>query len=230
MRDASDQKLEIIAVPILASGGKLLRHFKSIDVPLKTYFIVDNSCGSDDTVTDAIDEIWLTKPDHIDEIQVLTCTQNLGFAGSVNTIIRQNIDKPYWIISNFDLYLEPGEWHKISDKVSDFKYGANFGAGPDQYGLFMLTALAVKSIGLFDENFYPAYFDDNDYRYRSKLAGCTLDPMPVRYKHETSSTINDSKFYKRKNSETFQKLAEYYISKWGGVPGREDYKSPFNKH
>jgi GT2 family glycosyltransferase len=95
--------LEIVAVPILANGEKLLRHFRSIDAPLKRYFIVDNSCGSDESVTNAIDEIWDTKPDHIDEVQVMTNTQNMGFAMSVNDIVRHNLDCKYWIVSNYDL-------------------------------------------------------------------------------------------------------------------------------
>ena len=161
---------------------------------------------------------------------MLTSTQNRGFAGSVNEAIRQNISRPYWIISNFDLYAEPGEWSRILESLGTFEYGANYGSGPDEYGLFMLTPAAVKNIGLFDENFYPAYFDDNDYRYRAKLARCPLFSFPVKYTHETSSTINDNAFYKRKNNVTYRQLGQYYISKWGGVPGREEFKSPFNKH
>ena len=220
--------LEIVAVPILANGEKLLRHFRSIDAPLKRYFIVDNSCGTDESVTNAIDEIWDTKPDHIDEVQVMTNTQNMGFAMSVNDIVRHNFDCKYWIVSNYDLYLEPGEWQRILDHADQFEYGANFGSGIDLFGLFLWTNAVVKNVGLMDENFYPAYFDDNDYRYRCQLKGCLMDHFPVKYRHETSSTINDNPHYKRKNSETFQKLAQYYITKWGGVPGSEKYTRPFN--
>ena len=41
------KKLDLIAVPILVDGDKLIRHFETIDVPLKRYFILDNSMGKD---------------------------------------------------------------------------------------------------------------------------------------------------------------------------------------
>ena len=92
----------------------------------------------------------------------------------------------------------------------------------------MLTNAVIEQAGMFDENFYPVYFDDNDYRYRTRLLGCPLVHLPVKYTHHTSASINSCRHYKRKNNETFQRLGQYYISKWGGPPGRETYKTPFN--
>ena len=175
----SEKKLEVVGVPILTGGKKLLKHFYSIDVPLKRYFILDNSCGTDETVDEAIEEIWENKPDHIDEVRVLSMHMNTGFPPGVNMIIKQNIDCPYWIISNYDLTLPPGEWQKILDNVDTFEYGATFGSGDDEYALFMLTASVIAKAGFFDENFYPVYFDDNDYRWRTKQIKTELTAFPV---------------------------------------------------
>jgi GT2 family glycosyltransferase len=227
---SSSGALEIIAVPILASGEKLLQHFRSIDVPVKRYFIIDNSCGSDASVTDAIDEIWDTKPDHIGEIQVLTNCQNQGYAGSVNQVFHQNMDCKYWLVTNFDMYLEPGEWDRVLFNIETFEHGATLGTGNDEFIGTVFTHKLIGKVGYLDENFYPAYYDDNDYRYRCKLAGVKMANFPTKYVHETSHTINNNAHYKRRNSTTFQSLANYYFAKWGGMPGREEYKTPFNKH
>ena len=48
--------LDLIAVPVMVQGEKLLRHIKTIDVPLKRYYILDNSEGKDPSVDNAIDE------------------------------------------------------------------------------------------------------------------------------------------------------------------------------
>ena len=130
--------LEIVAVPILANGEKLLRHFRSIDAPLKRYFIVDNSCGTDESVTNAIDEIWDTKPDHIDEVLVMTNTQNMGFAMSVNDIVRHNFDCKYWIVSNYDLY-RSREWQRILDHAISLSTGLT------------LVAALIYSASSFDQ-------------------------------------------------------------------------------
>ena len=91
-------KLECIGVPVLVGGDKLVQHFKTIDVPLKRYYIVDNSMGLDLSVEVAIDVIFDEKPEHIQEIVVVQNNQNAGYPGSVNQIIRDNTDCKHWIV------------------------------------------------------------------------------------------------------------------------------------
>ena len=42
--------------------------------------------------------------------------------------------------------------------------------GPD-FSCFMITPQTIKDVGLFDENFYPAFHEDNDYHLRILKAG-----------------------------------------------------------
>ena len=224
------KKLELIAVPVLCNGDMLLRHFRSIDVPLKRYFILDNSCGTDDSVEKAIDTIWDTKPDHIDDVVILTSTQNTGYAGAVNLIIRQNFDCPYWIISNFDVQYAPGELHRLLHSIEELPDGAFCGTpGTDEFVTSLFTPSLLKKVGYLDENFYPAYFDDNDYRWRCQLAAAEPINFRLKYKHDTSTTINSSPHYKQANGRTFQQNYQYYLEKWGGPPNGEVFVTPFNK-
>ena len=100
------KKIELIAVPIMVQGEKLLRHIQTIDVPLKRYYILDNSEGKDHTVDEAIDEICNNHPENIDEIVIVSNNQNSGYPGAVNQIIRDNTDCAHWLVTCL-LYTSP---------------------------------------------------------------------------------------------------------------------------
>lgn len=98
---------------------------------------------------------------------------------------------------------------------------------PD-YACFMMTAGSYSFIGEFDENFTPAYFEDNDHHYRVKLAGKdALRLNRLVFEHEGSATQFKDKKYPVVPSLMFENNRDYYVKKWGGVPGRERYTSPY---
>jgi len=55
---------------------------------------------------------------------------------------------------------------------------------------------------MMDENFFPAYYEDNDHRYRMKLVGLQWEMFPLSYKHKVSSTLKSRKEFKVKNKTT----------------------------
>lgn len=82
-------------------------------------------------------------------------------------------------------------------------------------------------VGRFDENFFPGYWEDCDYGYRLSLA---YDLAPPFW---TKTLVNVT-------LESFahgiqlagvevdpEKLAAYYVEKWGGPPSQETYRVPF---
>lgn len=224
------KQLDLIAVPILVDGTKLITHFNTIDIPLKRYFILNNSMGKDPTVQDAIDHIIKNKPDHINEIAVCKAYQNTGFSGAINWIVRQNTDCKHWIITGFDWWVAPGEWQRVLNQVDLLPFGAMLGEGNDEMCGIVLNSMLLNRVGYFDENFFPGYFEDNDYRYRIKLTNTKITSIPLIAKHQTSSTLNSSDKFKQKNNVSFQSNYNYYVSKWGGPPGNEIYITPFNKN
>jgi len=221
--------LENICTAVLRNGEKLYDHFKSIDHDVKRYFIIDNSCDKDPGVSKAIDQIQQEKPKHIQEVTVLKSTQNTGYSGAVNIAVRQNVDCNYWLFTGFDWYPEPGCYQQLDKCISSFTHGATLGTGDDEMCGLLLKPSIISKVGLMDENFYPGYFEDNDYRYRQRISGSFLDYFPLRSKHDTSSTLKSSSVFQVKNQMTFQKNFDYYVRKWGGTPGNEQYNSPFNK-
>jgi GT2 family glycosyltransferase len=223
------ERLEFIGVPILVQGEKLLRHIKSIDVPLKRYYILDNSEGKDQSVADAIDEICENKPENIQEIVIVENSQNAGYPGSVNQMIRDNTDCNYWIMTGFDWWPKPKEYKKLFEYEHRWKDGAFLGAGCDDMCGFIFTPQLIEKIGLLDENFFPGYFEDNDYKRRMMVSNLRIPTIQLDAEHDRSSTLNSSNDFKKKNQFTFQKNYEYYIKKWGGGPNKEIYVYPFNK-
>ena len=225
------ERLECIGVPVLVGGHKLFEHFQTIDVPLKRYYIVDNSMGRDSEVEDAIDAICDYKPDHIQEVVVVQNNLNAGYPGSVNQIIRDNTDCKHWIVCGYDWHPVPDQWKRVLNKAASVPFGAFLGDTPtDCMCGFLWTPQLLAKVGYLDENFFPGYFEDNDYRYRIIQSGASVDTIPLQANHDRSSTLNSSAEFQKKNQYTFQKNYKYYVEKWGGSPTQEKYDRPFGKN
>ena len=82
-------------------------------------------------------------------------------------------------------------------------------------------------IGRFDEDFYPAYYEDSDYIYRMNLAGITqtID------KSLNAEIFRISSSYEKASdlvNTAMQMNRERYIQKWGGLPLLEKFTKPYN--
>jgi len=103
-------------------------------------------------------------------------------------------------------------------------------ADSPHFSCFMVRKSFLDETGGFDENFKPAYAEDNDLHYRMKLLGlkaCSIGK--ARFYHYGSRTIylsNDPVLAEARLGSG--NTRDYYLSKWGGLPGNEVFKSPFN--
>ncbi|MDD5006369.1 MAG: glycosyltransferase [Candidatus Omnitrophica bacterium] len=96
-----------------------------------------------------------------------------------------------------------------------------------EFSCFMLNLKAIEKVGYFDEAFYPAYFEDNDYHHRIKLAGLkAIKTNRALYFHYHSRTIKENEDIRNKSNLGYNLNQEYYIKKWGGLPGHEKLSSP----
>jgi len=93
---------------------------------------------------------------------------------------------------------------------------------------FLISRVAFEEVGLFDENFDPAYYEDNDYHYRIKLTKkWKAYKCSVPYYHIGSKT-----FFELQDQGVNMRVTQnrdYYLEKWGGLPGSEKYLIAFNK-
>lgn len=110
------------------------------------------------------------------------------------------------------------------------QFKPRWGTGPD-YSCWAASRKLIETIGPFDEKFDPCYFEDNDSHYRifgSGFQALSFSP----YFHYASQTVKGGgEISERRNREIvnglFDRCRDYYVSKWGGMPGREVYTVPF---
>lgn len=100
---------------------------------------------------------------------------------------------------------------------------------PAQMHAFVMHAAAFDVVGLWDENFYPGYYEDTDWRRRLDL---TVGGLPVA--DLPGAHIRDGRGYDALRAHNpgrtvinFDALKAYYSAKWGGLPGAERFERPF---
>ena len=152
--------------------------------------------------------------------------ENPGWAVSVNYILV-NYPAPWWLITSNDMEFAPGDLALVEIPDRPCISLSNHGMG-----WFVINAPALEKVGLFDFNLCPCYFEDLDYLRRAVLSGVEIVDLPAHSKHgidnKPSHTVNKSPALQRENARTFEGNKQYYISKWGGEPGKETYNYPFN--
>lgn len=97
-----------------------------------------------------------------------------------------------------------------------------------EYGCFAINPIALSTLGCFDENFFPIYCEDSDYRRRARLAGlCPALCEGTAIVHGGSQSLSQPQVA-RQNSVTYVRNRHYYQRKWGGEGGGEQYGRPFD--
>lgn len=153
-----------------------------------------------------------------------TKEENLSVAGSWNRLCQQIFsESDYALILNDDIYLGRKQFEielLLHQQTSDLFLSTC------EWSVFIIPKKTFIKIGSFDESFTPAYYEDNDYMYRLKLAGMRAMTIPflnpVVYKN-SQTLVKDPTIstYVKKNKSR-------YIAKWGGEPKMEVFKKPYN--
>lgn len=186
---------------------------------------------------------------------------NIGVAFCFNEALYHGYEKnsyDYVFLINSDIRFHPGDIdgmislaEESPDKALITVKGPHGKHGEDwqhSQGLAacILMPDAFRKAGYFDENIFPAYFEDCDYFYRVRLAqgnGSIIEnpalddvdnPLVAclltgRTLHEGSSVISSDKRMRKLNSYFYDRNKKYYISKWGGINDQEKYLIPFKE-
>ena len=201
-------------------GWVVSKHLPSVNTKLIEYINVHYN-GNEDI------ENQYELPTSTNGIPVIITgsSRNLGVAGSWNLFCKQsmlrNIDLA--IIANDDIILHEDCIPRLVQTAVDSPMSVVAYAGDNAFSLFALPMNVYRKVGGFDENFWPAYFEDNDYVYRLKLLNVDLVLLDnKKYYHKGSSTINSyAPDRLKEHHRQFDNNEAYYKSKWGGVPGKE---------
>lgn len=220
--------IPVLGVPILNRGDLLLDLVNSIDFPVEKLAIVQN--GNEENVVNAIEQIKSGINPHVRSVYVSIPFRNLGVAPSWNHIIKSFPEVPFILIPGNDIKFSPGDLEKIYNAHTQNPDHFVFVCG---FACFGITPYAVETVGLFDENIYPAYYEDNDYHHRMKLSNAPEISVSTSIIHqEGSQTIRSDAFYNSANGQTFSRNLQYYIQKWGPQASNHVYemmnKNPFD--
>ncbi len=88
----------------------------------------------------------------------------------------------------------------------------------------------LERVGLFDENFWPAYFEDIDYGRRVHLAYGKMDPpwWPKVDADVSMAGMAHGITLGKVDAPAEPNIA-YYVEKWGGMTGHEQFETPYNE-
>ena len=187
-------------VPILKGPDILRRMLDTIDYPIKKLIIIDNG--------DALRETSGWPVEHVQSTKVIKMPANLGVAGSWNLGIKADPFAPWWLITNFDVEWPAGSLRMFAEQAS----GGDvlLAQSPQPYCAFAVGEDVVQRVGLFDEAFHPAYFEDNDYELRCAIEGVKVRRSLIPIIHHNSSTIG---YFGEINNRTYASNAEYMNGK-----------------
>lgn len=177
------------------------------------YALTDNDslllwCGND----------IVLRPNSIDwMVKAITETDYEMFCG--NEILNKEI-----------LEVNPDAYKQFSYKFgfdepqyTELKYGA----GGMNHSCLIRKKSVLDKVGYYDVNYYPAYFEDNDYARRCDLLGIKYGTVEsALFYHFWSRSINEGGL-RQLNNARFEKNRAYYVMKWGGLPRQDVYDKPF---
>lgn len=202
----------VMIVPILNRRDLLEKMLATVDIPVEKLIVIDNSA---DGITQGMEGEGRV---------IVRLHHNIGVAPAWNLGIRMSPLAPWWCFVNNDMLFARGDLARIVEAIgrSDLVWL------PDM-ATFAITPDAIERVGWFSEEFVPAYFEDNDYAYRCRLAGVHIEVLSPHFVGiPASSTIRSDRRLARENNRTFPFNESHYIEKWGGPPERERFRTPFD--
>jgi GT2 family glycosyltransferase len=166
------------------------RLLASIDYPVEHLVIIDNS-GT---------KTWQPKkPELVKNLWFIQVPYGLGLVGAWNLIVKSTPYSPYWLLVNDDAYFEPGALEIIAEQVNPF--ALNFVEINTRWSAVVFGEGMIERTGLYDERFYPLYFDDNDLERRVNYHNVPINHIPAKVHHDNSSTLNSG--YAEQNNKSY---------------------------
>ena len=139
-------------------------------------------------------------PDIVEQVTYLPIPANLGHAASWNLGVKSFPFSDRWFICSDDVEFAPGaleQWCKASLTVS-----LTISNEWPFFQFFTVGEQVVERVGLFDENLFPANFEDDDYTWRCEAAGVPIVMVEIPHTHVKQGTVFHGNF-PRENSRTY---------------------------
>ncbi len=156
--------MNVLFVPTLGLDLSLLERLaQSVDYPLKWKVAFNNGePGALDSFRDRHED-WIVKE---------SAFGNMGVAGSWNYCAKLFPEEQSWLLMNDDAWFLPGYLEQICNTARQYVQEPIIHLNnSNAYYCFVWTKRGRSDFGEFDENFWPAYYEDCDYRVRHRLKG-----------------------------------------------------------
>ena len=138
--------------------------------------------------------------------------RNIGVAAAWNRILEMTKDDVGVIISNDDIEFGAETFAELSRPLMA---GHPFVEG-EGWALFGQSSQTTALVGYYDENFWPAYYEDVDYDERMRRLGVErITPLSEPVKHHgwaTTTAVGNADWLK----EGRERNHAYFTRKWGG--------------
>jgi hypothetical protein len=225
--------IPVMGLPILNKPELMTRMLDSVDEDIERLYIVDNG---------GVVRADSVRGYRANNVHVCDPGYNVGVGPSWNLIIKANIQAPWWLITSNDMLFEPGCLSRLLDDMDahdgrphlarivighDRKWGHHFGA-------FALNAECVDTVGWFDENIQPIYYEDTDYIARMMRAeglGFTLSDIDSESTHVGEQSWKTDSHHAVGNKRSWDLNRDYFDEKWNAADGRKEtaqFDVPFN--
>lgn len=201
------EPIPTLIVPTLNGHKRLANMIDSIDYPVNELIIIDNGASKGATW----DLCHIYDNPMVYKTHTISLPSNLGVAASWNLGIKLTPWSEYWCIVNDDVTFEPGALGVLA--AASGSENLAFVDCPQPWSAFTLGEGVVDAVGLFDEIFYPAYFEDNDYQRRvcEHMGDDAFVHTPAQIQHNNSSTIySDPALMAANNNKSFPNNADSY--------------------
>jgi GT2 family glycosyltransferase len=195
----------IVAVPTLIRYDLLRDFMASCEAGSRApdcYYIVDNgrSLPQASAPSNAI---------------VHTPPRNLGVAASWNHILRLQPPDTHVIIASDDVLMPERAIEELISKVRPGEAMHIRVFDEHAYTIFLQTPEVVEAVGWYDEQFYPAYWEDVDYDRRIRLAGVRTVDLGYKLDSKPSRTLAAAPAALRSQIRSgFAANERYYNAKW----------------
>ena len=166
---------------------------------------------------------------------------NQGVSHGWNLMLRLGwrLGSAYMLVANADIYFHQGQLGRLHgfvrqqmqpngqpSGVEGFYSCQVHGGGTMPFAMFIVTQALIRRIGLFDENIYPAYFEDTEYAWRMNLLKLSIVIAPdVEFVHGDESNamtrIGGGQIYSAKQATEQMRwrhraaMPMYVANKWG---------------
>ncbi len=210
----------LLGIPIVNGPERLQALLASLDVPVGTLALVDHS-GGPGPVRELLTDLERDGVPGVAQVQVARPFGNAGVARAWNAILQAFPSVPFALIANHDVVFAPGVLQQAVEALDPSRpQWLPLLSRPAAFSAFLITSLAWNRVGLFDESFIPAYWEDTDYRDRLEAdpsverieQGLWLQPMDAANPKHSASLADDPQLA-QSNAVSFALNRLWYYSR-----------------